>query len=366
MKTKIVHIQLLPIMSGVQRVTYNIFKELDKNKFDVHLICSDDPYQREESLISKSQELGVTVHLIKGLKREVNIKDISVFKQVKDILKREEFDIVHTHTSKMGIIGRILARKVGVKRIIHTMHGIAFHPYEKLWKKVVYYLCEMYASRYCDKLVLVNRGYRKTFWFTLKKLVTIYNGIDINKLRVKDNYDKEISLVFLGRLDFQKDPITILKAINLVVKRGYRIKAKFVGDGELTDMCDQYIQKWNLQDNVELLGWRDDVSEVLDDSNVFCSSSLYEALPLSFLEAAYSGLPTIGTDIIGVREVVVKDMTGYLYKPRDYIGLSELLIRLIENPDLVKNMGQNAHNFVSENFSLEKMVEGYLELYRDC
>ncbi len=365
MKIKIAHIQLLPIMSGVQKISYSIFKGLDTDEYDVHLICSDDPYKREESLINKAEALGVKVHVIKHLKREISLKDISVFKQVRKICKEENFDIVHTHTTKMGFIGRLAAKSAGIKKVIHTLHGIAFHPFESKPKRVLYFLCEVLSSFFCDKHVLVNRGYRKTFWFTLRNLITIYNGISFADLQVKEVYGNELKLIFIGRLDSQKDPLTLLKAINLVKIQGYSIEAKLVGDGELMKQCMEFVNKKGLNEMVELCGWRDDISNLLAESNVFCSSSLYEALPLSFLEAGYSGLTTIGTDIIGVREVVVKDTTGYLFNTKDYVKLSELLVRLIEKPELIENMGRNAHKFVKENFQEERMIEEYLELYRN-
>ncbi|MDP8231294.1 MAG: glycosyltransferase family 4 protein [Candidatus Zophobacter franzmannii] len=364
MKKKIAHIQLLPILSGVQRISLSIFKGLDQNIYEAHLICAEDPFDREESLITEVKKLGVTVHLIKGLRRELGFSDVRAFRQILKVCRQEQFDIVHTHSSKSGLFGRLAAKMTKTPFIVHTIHGVAFHPYVKPPSKVIYYLLEMYASSLADKLISVNMGYRKAFWYAKKKLATIYNGIPFDRLRVKEaKTEFPISIVFVGRFDEQKDPLTLLKALNLVKTQGYQFKASLVGDGELQEDCQRYIDYKSMQDVVKLEGWRDDVEELLNQSDLYCSSSLYEALPLSVCEAGYSGLPCLGTDIIGMREVIVNSVTGYLYPPKDYVALAELIIRFIRDPKLIKMMGSNAHKFIEEHFEEERMVREYLELY---
>ncbi|MBN2829482.1 MAG: glycosyltransferase family 4 protein [Candidatus Cloacimonetes bacterium] len=364
MKKKIAHIQLLPIMSGVQRISLSIFKALNPDEYECHLICAEDPFNRTDSLIERARELGITVHVIKGLKREIGLADISVFLKIFRLCKKEKFDIVHTHTSKMGVLGRIAAKTAGCKKVIHTIHGVAFHPYEKRYLQVLYYLMDMIAALFADKLVSVNNGYRKAYWYAAKKLITIYNGIPFeNNLFIERKLLSPLKIIFVGRLDKQKDPMTLLKALNLVKVKGYKFEAKLVGDGELTDIAQQYIDFKGMSEDVKLLGWRDDVPELLSQSNLFILSSLYEALPLSFCEAGYSGIACIGTDIIGVREVVVNSVTGFLFPPKNYLALAELIIRFINEPKLLGFMGANAHKFITEHFNEERMIREYLELY---
>jgi glycosyltransferase involved in cell wall biosynthesis len=158
--------------------------------------------------------------------------------------------------------------------------------------------------------------------------------------------------------------MTLLKALNIVKTKGYNFEAFFVGDGELTETAQRFVDFKGMQDYVKLLGWRDDVSELLTQNSLFCSSSLYEALPLTFCEAGYAGLASIGSDIIGIREVIVNGVTGYLFPPKDYVALADLIIRYINDPKLLTIMGNNAYNFVTEHFDEQRMVKEYHELYQ--
>jgi glycosyltransferase involved in cell wall biosynthesis len=112
------------------------------------------------------------------LYREIGIRDIGAFIEIYSICKRERFDIVHTHSTKPGIIGRIAAKLAHVPLVIHTVHGLSFHDFVKFPRWHFYWICEMIASFFCDNIVLVNNYYRKYFKLFKSKVITIYNGVN--------------------------------------------------------------------------------------------------------------------------------------------------------------------------------------------
>ena len=177
---KILHIQVLPKLSGVQRISLEILKSLPEEKYDKYVLFSNDIVDDRLKVKCKEEfeKIGVKVLFAKNLYRSISLKDIKAFVEIYKLCKKECFDIVHTHSTKPGVIGRIAATLARVPLVIHTVHGLAFHDYIKFPKWQFYWICEMAASFFCTKIVLVNTYYAKYFSFFKRKLLTIYNGID--------------------------------------------------------------------------------------------------------------------------------------------------------------------------------------------
>lgn len=184
MKIKIIHLQVVPKLSGVQKVSYEILKNLPNTEYDKYILFSDTKlYGDLEDCVSKFEEIGCKVILAPYMKREIGLRDFVAIKELYKLFKKEKFDIVHTHSTKPGVIGRITAKIAGVPYIIHTVHGLAFYKGLKWYLWAFYWACEMFSSFFCDKIVLVNKYYIKYFKYFKHKTVTIYNGIDFNNIK---------------------------------------------------------------------------------------------------------------------------------------------------------------------------------------
>lgn len=372
-KIKIAHVQVIPIMSGVQTVSYNILKELPDELYDKFLICGFD--EREEpKFFSDFTDINVKVIQVKSFRRRIGKSDFQAMKDISKILSENSFDIVHTNSTKPGVLVRVLSRLHGVRKIIHTVHGIAFHNKESLFKRLFYYLLEAFASLFGHVNVTVNKCYGKYYHYLGNNNVCIYNGVDFKSLGTPLNNEgavqcnkmgEEIRIVFMGRLDSQKDPITLLKSANeLINNRGFNdIKFYFGGDGELHDECLSYIEKNHLTEHVTLLGWVTDKVSLLSECDIFSMPSIYEAFGLVFVEAAHFSLPSVSTKVEGIPEVISDGETGLLVPEKDYVALSDKLELLITDSKLRKKLGTEAKNRAHREFSLDKMVQKYRELY---
>lgn len=365
MKKKLVHLQVLPLLSGVQRVTLNIFKSLDQSRYELYLICAEPEQERKKTLISEAQSLGVKVIVLPELKREIGWHDLKAFFSLLKIFRKYRFDIIHTHSSKPGFLGRIAGKLSGCKAVIHTVHGIAFHAEESFLKRQFYRLLEMVAGLFNDKLILVSNYYRKKFWFVPQhKIVTIYNGIDLSSLEQKvQRNDGLIRLISVGRLDRAKSPSDLIKALELCVKERDNLEAKIVGDGEYYNFLKEYIAEKGLEEKIKLLGWREDVAELLASSDIFVSSSIYEAFGLVYCEAGYTGLPVVATRVEGIPEVVVDQQTGILVSPQDPQALAQAVLFLADHPEKAAELGNAARSRVSEEFNLARFTKEYKEIY---
>lgn len=367
MQKKILHIQVLPKLSGVQKISLEIFKSLSLNEYQKYIIFSGDTtIDDNNECIKAFEQTGAHVLVMDNLRRRICFKDIFAFIQIYRLCKKERFDIVHTNSTKPGIVGRIAATLAGVPLVIHTVHGLAFYNGLRKDKWIFYYLCEMFASFFCNKIVLVNQYYSKFFSLFRKKTITIYNGIDFSALsfsHLQKCEDKTIQILFVGRLDIPKNPLSLLNAAKILIKKGYNdCMFTIVGNGELYDECKEYIHKNNLEEKIHLEGWKSNIGEYYQKSDIFVMSSIYEAFGLIFLEAGYYGLPTVATNVEGIPEVVKDNYTGLLCPPNNPQLIAENIMKLINNPQLRKQLGDNAKKWV-EKFSSQNMVDEYIKIY---
>jgi glycosyltransferase involved in cell wall biosynthesis len=172
-------------------------------------------------------------------------------------------------------------------------------------------------------------------------------------------------ILFVGRLDEPKDPLTMLKAINELVKNVSDIKFQIVGNGEKYNECQMYIRRHNLENIVSLLGWQTNVTQYYRSADIFLASSIYESFGLMFVEAGYFKLPVVATNVEGVPEVVENGVTGLLVPPRQPNLLASNLLRLINNEQERIEMGMNGYKRVISLFSAKLMVDKYEQIYEE-
>lgn len=366
---KILHIQVLPKLSGVQRVSLEIFRSLPAD-FEKYVLFSDSTDCGDYAqCVAEFEKTGAKVLFSRNLKREISPKDdLRAFKEIYRLCRRERFDIVHTNSTKPGIVGRIAARMAGVPKVIHTVHGLAFHKFIGFPKWQFYWACEMAGSAFSHKITIVNRFYTKCFGLFRRKVTTIYNGLDFSAFPAaapRHAVRGRARILFVGRLDAQKNPLMLLRVAEKVCARYPDTKFTLVGDGELMEACRKFIREHGLSYNVELAGWQGDTARFYASHDIFAMTSIYEAFGLIFLEAGYYELPVVATAVEGVPEVVEDGVTGLLSDPEDADRFADNLIRLIENPEERMAMGRAGRQRVTTRFNSERMCREYLDLYND-
>jgi glycosyltransferase involved in cell wall biosynthesis len=365
---KILHIQVLPKLSGVQNISYEVLRALPAEEYDKYILFSSEGTTGDKEFLEQQfNSIGVKVFYSDNLVRELDAKkDFMAFKEIKSLCKKQKFDIVHTNSSKPGVVGRIAARLAGVPLVVHTVHGIAFHKFEKFPKWQFYYLCEIFSSLFCHRIVLVNRYYQKYFFLFKKKTSTIYNAIDYKKFKGIEklqNKDGKIRVLFVGRLDAQKNPISLLKIAKLVIEKNKEVIFTLVGDGELMNDCQHFVTENNLIQNVILAGWQNNPGKFYSEADIFAATSIYEAFGLMFLEAGYFHLPICATNVEGVPEVITEGVSGFLCEPNDEKAFADRILKLCNDEQLRVKMGDEAFKRSTEVFNIERMAAEYRNLY---
>lgn len=362
-------------IGGAQKHTIHTVEKLDKTKFNVFLVSSKDGPLNDYVRILHD----VTFIELSELRREISLfNDIKVIFKLVKILKECKIDIIHTNSSKAGIVGRIAAKIARIPVIIHTIHGFGFHDYQPRILKQFYVTLERFTSQYTDQLIAVSS-------FTIKKglaykigtedkYITIHSGIvieafsnvKVQRESLKESLgirDDETVIGCVGNFKPQKNPLDFVKMANIVVEEFPKTKYLLIGDGELRKEIQELIEEYQLQEYVILTGWRDDIPELMTIIDILVLPSLWEGLPQVFPQAMASGKPIVAINVDGAPEAIEHEVTGYLVNPNDYKKLAFYVQKLVGNPDLAKQMGMKGKDKVYPAFCVNKMVADISILY---
>lgn len=378
MKKKIV-IMSEALGGGVRRHIIDLIENLNKDKFEIYFIYNLD---RADSIMKERlfsmRKKGINLIEVEKFNRKIGFNDIKAFIKIYLELKKIAPDIVHCHSSKAGVLGRIASKIIGVKQIYYTPHAYYFqNPDIPRFKKNVYIIIEAFLSRYfTTKTINVSNGEKEiAIKYKLDKsdkFCAIYNGIELKsgngikkskdlkrELEIKEN---DIIVGVVARLNKQKDPTTFVEIASEVSKQYSNIKFIYVGDGELYDEVKEKINSKKIK-NITLTGFRKDTDDILEIFDIFLTTALYEGMPYSLIEALRSQLPIIATDTIGNNEVVSNGLNGYLIEVRNVYEGVEKIVKLVEDKDTLNMFKNNSFKIFRDNFTLSKMISEYERLY---
>lgn len=374
-RVRIAHLQLLPLMSGVQKVSLDELTRLDRSRFEPVVVCKEaGPFT--EALA----RAGIACHCVPELVREISpVHDWRALRRLAKLFREERFDIVHTHSSKTGILGRLAGRLAGVPVVMHTVHGYAFPAARNAFQSGLYLSLEWLGARIADALVLLKQDdldvARLRLHASQKRLHLLPNGVDVARYAPRTEARSEIrrhrlgidddcvAVGMVGRLWQQKNPDCFVRAAIRLLQDGRNVQFYLVGDGERAAELEACIREAGHADRIRILGWRDDVHELLAGLDVFVLPSRWEGLPLAILEAMSAGLPTVVSDIPGNRDLVEHEVDGHLFRPDDDADLAARLEPLIADAGLRRQMGGNARDKVLRHYDLAERVKKMESLY---
>jgi len=360
-KIKIIHLQVLPILSGVQNMMLQVLSGLDQKKYQIYVLSRSDG-----ALVEKVKESGWTHLALDSLVREFSLKDFVSAWKLYFLIRKIKPDIVHTHSAKTGFLGRIVARLSRVPLVIHTIHGFPFHQYQNPIKRFVFILLESFAGFFAHFNVFVNQ-YEKEMavhklGFSKKKSLTIYNGVlPYHKQKIFSN-DNSLKIVSVLRFTEQKNVVSTIEQAVKVAKKYDNVSFAFYGDGELFNICERIVLDSDVGERVELKGWVYDIQNVLLNYDVFLLNSLWEGLPISILEAMSVGLPVICSNIKGNNELV-DSHNGWLVEPYDLNSLDSVVHEILNNKNILAEKGRESIIKVTKQFHYGLFINEYERLY---
>jgi len=361
-------------LGGAQKQLLSLIERIDKKRYNIFLITANQGLLMPEALSIK----GLSLRPSRFLERSINpLKDFLALIEIYQFIRKNKIDLVHTHSSKAGILGRWAAKLAHVSVIIHTVHGWPFHPWQNPLISQFYIFLEHLTAKITNRLIAVcEYDIKKGIKFKIckrEKYVLIRYGIDKEEFTDYNNVlgkRKELAIDsaqavvgMVACLKPQKSPQDYIKVAFLVTKVFPQVKFLLIGDGQLRPKIEKLIQKFNLKDSVFLTGWREDIPQVLSSIDIFMLTSLWEGLPIAALEALAASKPVIATDTGGIQEIVKDGKTGFLVPPKNINMLAERLMILLKDSFLRLKMAEEARNSLGREFTYGHMVNKTEELY---
>lgn len=323
-----------------------------------------------EGLLTKSlASLGIPFYLCPSLQRAIHpLRDLLALQSIYQTIGRLKPDIVSTHSSKSGILGRLACWFQGVP-CLFTAHGWAFTEGVPETEKRIYGLLERLFAPLAKRIVCVSEhdvSIAIANGISAKRLLCIHNGMpDIpSHLRAQpgsSGKDGLVHLVMVARFDNQKDHATLLQACSELPM----LHLDLIGDGPNLENMQTLALKLGIADRVSFLGFRDDVGEMMSKAHLFGLISHWEGFPRSTLEAMRAGLPVIVSNAGGSAEAVLDGVTGFTVQRGDIIGLREKLRILVEDRALRQAMGQAARERYESEFTFDHMFKKNIALYNE-
>jgi len=357
-----------------------IFDQLDQDRFEPHVVCREAGPLTDE--LDRRQ---IQWHALAELDRPIRpVNDFRAYRALGQLFRKHQFQIVHTHSSKPGLLGRLAARKVGVPITVHHVHAFAFHEFSPASHSLLYSAVERFAARFCDHMLFVNHEERKFViergWLPDARCTTVYNGVDLDRPEIgrqqgeryrfrarHDIGEHETVILFNGRLAYPKQPLLLADiAVELVRLRpsvAWRLVVVGSGDGE--NALRRRVLQLGVADRVSMLGWHEDQWPALCAADIALQTSLAEGGPIALNEAHAAYLPSVASNAKGNREVVTPQ-TGFLCDPKNPVAYASQLVRLVDDPLLRARMGKAARRRAELTFDTiannQRIVQVYEEL----
>ncbi len=371
----IVHIITKLEMGGAQKVCLTLKKGLSDHGLSTGLISGS-----AGELTDYAKTLSNTI-LIDDFIREVSA--IGMFKEVRCFLKlisllrkikKEHPDIiVHTHSTKAGLMGRWAAFFAGIKKRVHTVHGFGFHNHQSPPIHFLFYSLELMTSLITTHFICVSSADAKRasriFPRFAKKHSIIRAAIEWNKFAIAQRAPQPFPaatepFIFgsVGCLRRGKNHIDLLHAFEMVHNQKPNTRLEIIGEGVLRPILEQWIAAHNLQDCIILHGWQYDVAPIMSRWHTFIFSSLWEGMPCSLVEARLLQLPVLTYDTGGVRDVIFHEKNGFIYKQLDWQGLAAGMLEIINNQNLFHQLQSYPDDL--RDFNDQQMIAQHIELYK--
>ena len=379
-RIRILHIITRMEEGGAPRVLLDLLGGLDRDRFSQTLAAGRAPEGTE--LLPEARRLPIEIREIAGLTRPIApARDFSALVRLIGLIRKERFDIIHTHTSKAGFLGRLAARVSGAKRVIYSPHGDIFSGYFPGYQTAVYSLAERAAAAWCDRIVtLTDAGageYLGRGIGVRRQFVTIPNGVNANLLssaadrrgmRKEFGFGAEVFVIAcVGRLvPIKGYDVLAAAAPRIIAGTGGRdVRFLVVGEGPERGALVSLTERLGVGDRFSFTGFRNDVARLLSGADLLVMPSRNEGLGMSILEAMALSLPVAASRVGGIPEVVTDGVDGILVSPDDPEDLARACICLVNDAGRAREMGRAGRRQVTARFSVGQFIEKTARLYLD-
>ena len=341
---------------------------LDKG-YIVDCACSIDK-EVDIDLINKD----INIYNIPFSRNPLHPKNYKAFKELIKIQEQNQYDIIHVHTPVASVYGRLLKLKFPKLKTIYTVHGFHFHKGAPFINWAIYYPIEKIMSKFTDEIITINEeDYEMAITFDIDKVHKLNGvGVDFDSYNsdffIKDNIREKLGLskddfviLMIAEVNKNKNHKQIIEAVKILKSINVDVKVICAGDGVLLESIKEEVKKENLEENILMLGFRNDIDELIASCDIGVLMSYREGLPKNIMELMSGKKPVIGTDIRGIRDLVVDGCNGFLVKVGDYEDTANKIEVLKNDRYKLEEFSDNAYEFIHD-YSIDVVNEqlGYI------
>jgi glycosyltransferase involved in cell wall biosynthesis len=377
---RVVNIVTRLIVGGVSPHVENLMRGLDRTKYEQQLVCGLEGFGEKstrEHFDNQGMSPIIVPHLV-GNPR-INVSDALAFGFILRLLRRQRPVIIHTHTSKAGLLGRVAARLSGVPIIVHTFHGLVLKEHYGHIKTNGVRAVERWLGRLSDCLITVSDQDKKDLIAlrvaSAKKIEVIPLGLELKQFidnrKQRGVLHRELGLDSTTRLVGIIGRIVPIKNHRLFFDAMARVLAEYAtahlvvaGDGDLRPEMECYVRKVGIEKKVSFLGWRHDLAQLYTDLDVVVISSKNEGTPVTAIEAMAAGRPVVATRVGGLPDVISDGITGYLVTPDNVEQLASAVKRVLREEEITNRLICRAREAVKHKFGVERLARDMDLLYR--
>jgi len=351
-------------LGGAQKATLNLSKWLLERGHDVIVVSSSRGF-----LYGKAKGIfGGRFKEVRFLKREVNpVYDLIAFFSLFIFILENKFDIVHTHTSKAGILGRWAAFFALRTKSIHTVHGFAFHDYQNWIVRHIFIILERVTAVVTDRIIVVsesikNKGLKNRIasedkYSIVYELVNVTNRSGSRFMLEEKSYQKaSYRIGMIAALKPQKNPQDFIKLAVIMIKKRKNLEFLLIGDGVLKNRLNKMVEEYNIKENFKILGWREDAYDLMKSFDVLVLTSLFEGQPHVIIEAMSLGIPIVATRVDGIKDIIINGSNGFLFPPKKLYQMARCIEKILDNDELKKVLSSNARNYFREEKKMDYML----------
>jgi glycosyltransferase involved in cell wall biosynthesis len=378
---KIVHIITRLIVGGAQENTLLSCEGQHARGHDVTLITGP-AIGPEGSLLDRARSSGYRVEIIDEMRRAISIpKDYRTYRKLIHLLRELNPDIVHTHSSKAGIIGRWAAHAAGRGKIVHTIHGLAFTASTNPSVNFAYRMLEKWTAPITDKIICVADSMRDQSLAggvgKPSQYVTVYSGMEIapflhppiDRRTIRQQWgitDDQVIVGTIARLFDLKGHEDLLDLAPDLCRQFPQLRFMWVGDGSLRPSFEKRIAEMDLKDRFILTGLVPPtrIPELTNAMDILVHPSRREGLARALPQGSLCGCPCVTYDIDGAKEGVLNGLTGFVIPPFDKLNFGKAIANLMRDAELRRTMGSAGREFASKRFGADVMVEALERAYQ--
>jgi glycosyltransferase involved in cell wall biosynthesis len=374
MATQVKVMQIIARMNvgGPAVIVAELMRGLDKSEFEQILVTGFCDENEADYLDTVAKD--IKANRIAGLGRSISlIADLKAFFGLVSLIRKYQPDIIHTHTAKAGVLGRLASLLAGRGAVrVHTFHGHLLHGYFNSALTKVVILTEKILAARTSVLIAIGSKVRDDLVAAgignKDKYRVFFPGLPAPKIFAKAAAQNALGIssqtlyiTFVGRLTQIKRPDRLLDVANECKQRGLDVRFLVAGEGEIFESSKERSLKEQL--NLTFFGWRSDIDQIFAASDIAILTSDNEGIPLTLIQAAQASLPIVATSVGSISDIVINESTGYLTStnPAD---MADAIEKLVRDPQLRKMMGEAGKSRAGQYFSLDRMLKDHSDLYR--